>query len=56
MEALLVGPFISPSTRVTTVNSAFDEPQFNKSSILGDSRKDSKEGSDEGELLCLEAS
>jgi hypothetical protein len=55
MGALLGGPFNSPSTHWTSIDSAFVKFQVMESSTPGDSSKGSKEGSDTGELLCSEA-
>jgi hypothetical protein len=55
MGALSGGPFNSPSTRGTFMDSTFETFHVTEGSTPGDSSKGSKEGSDKGEILCSEA-
>jgi hypothetical protein len=55
MGALLGGPYDTPTTCGTKMESMNKEFEVKESSTPGDSGKGSKEGSSQGELLCLEA-
>lgn len=54
-EALLGGPYITPSTRGIRIDTTEEKLEHTESSFIGDSSKGSKEGSSQGELWRLEA-
>jgi len=55
MEALLGGPYITPSTHGIRIDTTDEKLEHKESSFTGESSKDSKEGSSQGEFRGSEA-
>ena len=55
MEALLGGPYITPSTHGIRIDTTEEKLEHKESSFIGDSSTGSKVGSSQGELQRLEA-